>query len=68
MLHYELAHAVGVRYVPKNNNSKKICFKLGNCGNCGNLLKSLEQQRRHTRSYAAKVFNPCLRVTQIFSF
>ena len=53
--------AVGVRYVPKNNNSKKICFKLGNCGNCGNLLKSLEQQRRHTRSYAAKVFiiQPC---------
>ena len=44
------AFSVGVRYVPKNNNSQKIRFKLGNCGN---LLKSLEQQRGHTRSYSS---------------
>ena len=57
--------AVGVRYVPKNNNSKKICFKLGNCGNCGNLLKSLEQQRGHTRSYSS--YNLVILVTLVMS-
>ena len=56
---------VGVRYVPKNNNSKKICFKLGNCGNCGNLLKSLEQQRGHTRSYSS--YNLVILVTLVMS-
>ena len=61
----DLLFTVGVRYVPKNNNSKKICFKLGNCGNCGNLLKSLEQQRGHTRSYSS--YNLVILVTLVMS-